>query len=636
MGRAVGIDLGTTNSCIATLEGGQPTVIVNAEGARTTPSVVAFSKSGEILVGEVAKRQAVTNVDRTISSVKRHMGTDWSVDIDDKKWTPQEISAQILIKLKRDAEAYLGEPVTDAVITCPAYFNDAQRQATKDAGKIAGLNVLRIINEPTAAALAYGLEKGKEDERILVFDLGGGTFDVSLLEIGKDQEDGFATIQVQATNGDNKLGGDDWDQHIMDWLVGEVKNKYGLDLSKDKIAMQRLKEAAEQAKKELSSSSSTNISMQYLAMTADGTPVHLDETLTRAHFEEMTSDLLGRTRTPFNNVLSDAGISVSQIDHVVLVGGSTRMPAVQDLVKELTGGKEANKSVNPDEVVAVGAAVQSGVIKGDRKDVLLIDVTPLSLGIETKGGIMTKLIDRNTAIPTKRSEVFSTAEDNQPSVLIQVYQGEREFARDNKPLGTFELTGIAPAPRGVPKVEVTFDIDANGIVHVSAKDQGTGKEQSMTITGGSALPKDEIDRMVKEAESHEADDKKRREDAETRNQAEAFAYSTEKLVNDNKDKVSEDVAKDVTDKVNTLKEALKGEDIEKIKSAQSELMTAAQKIGEALYQQDQANGAAAGAGAPGAEGAGAAGAAGAGPAADDDVVDAEVVDDDKDDKKDGE
>ncbi|GAA6122409.1 molecular chaperone DnaK [Bifidobacterium psychraerophilum] len=626
MARAVGIDLGTTNSCIATLEGGEPTVIVNAEGMRTTPSVVAFSKSGEILVGEVAKRQAVTNVDRTISSVKRHMGTDWTVDIDGKGWTPQEISAQILMKLKRDAEAYLGGPVTDAVITCPAYFNDAQRQATKDAGKIAGLNVLRIINEPTAAALAYGLEKGKEDERILVFDLGGGTFDVSLLEIGKD-DDGFSTIQVQATNGDNRLGGDDWDQKIIDWLVGEVKNKYGVDLAKDKIALQRLKEAAEQAKKELSSSSSTNISMQYLAMTPDGTPVHLDETLTRAHFEEMSSDLLGRCRTPFNNVLSDANISVNEIDHVVLVGGSTRMPAVQELVKDLTGGKEANKSVNPDEVVAVGAAVQSGVIKGDRKDVLLIDVTPLSLGIETKGGIMTKLIDRNTAIPTKRSEVFSTAEDNQPSVLIQVYQGEREFARDNKPLGTFELTGIAPAPRGVPQVEVTFDIDANGIVHVSAKDKGTGKEQSMTITGGSGLQKDEIDKMVKEAEAHESEDKQRREDAETRNQAESFAYQTEKLVTDNKDKLSDDVSKEVTEKVEALKEALKGDDIEKIKSAQTELTTSAQKIGEALYSQQQAEGAAGAAGAPGAQGAA--------PSSEDDVVDAEVVDDD-DKKKDGE
>ena len=584
MGRAVGIDLGTTNSCIATLEGGQPTVIVNAEGARTTPSVVAFSKSGEILVGEVAKRQAVTNVDRTISSVKRHMGTDWTVEIDGKKWTPQEISAQVLMKLKRDAEAYLGEPVTDAVITCPAYFNDAQRQATKDAGTIAGLNVLRIINEPTAAALAYGLEKGKEDERILVFDLGGGTFDVSLLEIGKD-DDGFSTIQVQATNGDNHLGGDDWDQKIIDWLVGEVKNKYGVDLSKDKIALQRLKEAAEQAKKELSSSTSTSISMQYLAMTPDGTPVHLDETLTRAHFEEMTSDLLGRCRTPFNNVLRDAGISVSDIDHVVLVGGSTRMPAVKELVKELTGGKEANQSVNPDEVVAVGAAVQSGVIKGDRKDVLLIDVTPLSLGIETKGGIMTKLIERNTAIPTKRSEVFSTAEDNQPSVLIQVYQGEREFARDNKPLGTFELTGIAPAPRGVPQIEVTFDIDANGIVNVSAQDKGTGHEQHITITSSSNMSKEDIEKAVKDAEQYAAEDAKIKEKVEVRNQADQMVYQSEKTLGEVGDKIPADEKAKVQSGIDKLKEVLKGDDTDAIKSATEELTQMFYQMSEKLYQQ---------------------------------------------------
>lgn len=631
MGRAVGIDLGTTNSCIATLEGGQPTVIVNAEGQRTTPSVVAFGKNGEILVGDVAKRQAVTNVDRTISSVKRHMGTDWTTEIDGKKWTPQEISAQILMKLKRDAEAFLGEEVTDAVITCPAYFDDAQRQATKDAGRIAGLNVLRIINEPTAAALAYGLQKGKQDEHILVFDLGGGTFDVSLLEIGKD-DDGFSTIQVEATNGDTHLGGDDWDQRIIDWIVSEVKSKDGVDLSNDRIALQRMKEAAEQAKKELSASTETQITLQYLAMGSSG-PVHFDETLTRAHFQEMTSDLLERCRVPFNQVLADANLSIDQIDHVVLVGGSTRMPAVQDLVKQLTGGKDANKSVNPDEVVAVGAAIQSGVIKGDRKDVLLIDVTPLSLGIETKGGIMTKLIDRNTAIPTKHSEVFSTAEDNQPSVLIQVYQGEREFARDNKPLGTFELTGIAPAPRGIPKIEVTFDIDANGIVHVSAKDQGTGKEQSMTVTGGTSLPKDEIDRMVKDAKEHEAADKKAKEDAETRNQAEAFAYSTEKLINENKDKLPADVVSEVQPKVDALKESLKGKDIDAIKNAQNDLMSAAQKIGQALYAQQGAQGAQAGA--QGAQ-AGAGQASGQNAQADDDVVDAQVVDDDKKDQKDGE
>ena len=609
MARAVGIDLGTTNSAIAVLEGGEPTIIPNAEGARTTPSVVAFSKTGEVLVGEIAKRQAVTNVDRTISSVKRHMGTDWTTEIDGKKYTAQEISARILQKLKRDAEAYLGEPVTEAVITVPAYFNDAQRQATKDAGQIAGLKVERIVNEPTAAALAYGLEKGKEDELILVFDLGGGTFDVSLLEVGKD-DDGFSTIQVRATSGDNHLGGDDWDQRIVNWLIDQVKAKTGADLSKDAVALQRLKEAAEQAKKELSSATSTNISLQYLSMTADG-PIHLDETLTRAKFEELTADLLERTKKPFRDVMAEAGVTVSEIDHVVLVGGSTRMPAVTEVVKELTGGREPNKGVNPDEVVAVGAALQAGVIQGDRKDVLLIDVTPLSLGIETKGGVMTKLIDRNTAIPTKASEIFSTAEDGQPSVLIQVYQGEREFARDNKLLGTFELSGIAPAPRGVPQIEVTFDIDANGIVHVSAKDRGTGKEQSVTITGGSSLPKEDIDRMVREAEEHAAEDKKRREEADTRNQAEQAVYSTEKLLKDEADKISEETRAAVQKDVDAVKEALKGDDIEAVKTAMATLSESGMKIGQEIYAKQQADEAAAQA-AP----------------AQDDVVDAEIVDED--------
>ena len=617
MARAVGIDLGTTNSAIAVLEGGEPTIIPNAEGGRTTPSVVAFSKSGEVLVGEVAKRQAVTNVDRTVSSVKRHMGTDWSVAIDGKKYTAQEISARILAKLKTDAESYLGESVTNAVITVPAYFNDAERQATKEAGTIAGLSVDRIVNEPTAAALAYGLDKGKEDELILVFDLGGGTFDVSLLEVGKD-EDGFSTIQVRATNGDNRLGGDDWDARIVDWLVKQVKDKNGVDLSKDKIAMQRLKDAAEQAKKELSSATSTNINLQYLSMSEAG-PIHLDEKLTRSHFEEMTADLLERTKVPFHNVIKDAGVKVSDIDHVILVGGSTRMPAVSEVVRELTG-KEPNKGVNPDEVVAIGAALQAGVIQGDRKDVLLIDVTPLSLGIETKGGVMTKLIERNTAIPTKRSEVFSTAEDNQSSVLIQVYQGEREFARDNKPLGTFELTGIAPAPRGIPQIEVSFDIDANGIVHVSAKDRGTGKEQSMTISGGSALPKEDIDRMVKEAEAHAEEDKKRREDAETRNSAEQQAYSVEKLLKDNKDKLPESVHSEVSGAVDGLKKALEGEDIEPVKSAQEKLNEVAQKIGEALYQHEQAE-------QQTQQPQSSAGASSEASAEDDDIVDAEIIDD---------